>query len=297
MKLESDGVWQTSPAGAIGYMQVMPFWGPDLGLNLNDHYQNILAGAKVLKSYLDQNGGNFYEALRGYHGYGDDGYTNDRQYADIVTGNYQQLLNGGGVGAIPVAGGIAQAAGLSTIWGGQGSFPITQDMGLTDFAQGNSLYDYARAYHGFQGHPGLDIGTPSGTKLYTPVSGTVKFAGGSGYYANYGDASPGHGEFRIVLDNGDELILGHMSQINLRPGDRVNAGTLVGLSGGENGDHVHVEYRKSDGQGGFYIADPRQVLSGGAVALTGSPAYSNSGAGYAPAPTSFADFWMNQYGR
>jgi cell wall-associated NlpC family hydrolase len=96
MKLESGGVWQTSPAGAIGYMQVMPFWGDTFGLNLNDPYQNLVAGAKVLKENLDMEGGNFYEALRRYHGYGWDGFTDDKQYADIVTKNYQQLTSAGG---------------------------------------------------------------------------------------------------------------------------------------------------------------------------------------------------------
>jgi cell wall-associated NlpC family hydrolase len=129
MKLESGGIWQTSPAGAIGYMQVMPFWGDDFGLNLNDPYQNLVAGAKVLKINLDQEGGNFYEALRRYHGYGWDGFTDDKQYADIVTKNYQQLMSaGGGSGSTPATGALGNNAVIQKameyvgkvpyVWGG-----------------------------------------------------------------------------------------------------------------------------------------------------------------------------------
>jgi len=50
MKLESGGVWTDSDpgAGAIGVMQVMPFWADSLGLNLLDPASNILAGVKIL---------------------------------------------------------------------------------------------------------------------------------------------------------------------------------------------------------------------------------------------------------
>lgn len=275
--------WEgTSPSGAVGIMQVMPqYWG-DKGYDIYSVDGNIMAGALAYKSFYDQyhdeavaRGMDPYEAAaRAYlagnpwSGASDAYGTTTDIYGSRFKNFYSQLGSGFG-GSTNQGGTGGGASGVAAIWGGQGDYPITQDMGLTDFARGNSLYDYARAYHGFEGHPGLDIGTPSGTTLYTPVSGTVVFAGGSGYYANYGNAGPGVGEFRIRLDNGDELILGHMSNINVQAGQRINAGTAIGLSGGENGDHVHVEYRQADGAGGFYIVNPNEALGSNYVSTIG----------------------------
>jgi hypothetical protein len=71
------------------------------------------------------------------------------------------------------------------------------------------------------------------------------------------------GEFAITLDNGDILILGHMSRINVNVGDRLGAGALIGLSGGSDGAHVHVEYRQRQADGSYRIVDPRTMLGGG----------------------------------
>lgn len=154
---------------------------------------------------------------------------------------------------------------FKSIWGGFDA-PITQEMGMgADIAQGGYYdnYDYTL---GIDGHPGLDVGIASGTRLFSPVSGTVTANGGTGYYTdtNYGDYAPQTGEFRLELDNGDILILGHMSQITVKVGDRITPGQFVGLSGYNNGDHVHVEYRQKHAhQYGTHIAiDPREALGG-----------------------------------
>jgi cell wall-associated NlpC family hydrolase len=91
MKLESNG--DPNAAGASGV------WGP-MQVNANawgngpwmtDPSANILKGAQILKSNLDQYGGDTRMALRAYHGFGSDGYTTDQQYADVVLGNLTQL--------------------------------------------------------------------------------------------------------------------------------------------------------------------------------------------------------------
>jgi murein DD-endopeptidase MepM/ murein hydrolase activator NlpD len=50
-----------------------------------------------------------------------------------------------------------------------------------------------------------------------------------------------------------------MSQINLQPGQHVTAGMLAGLSGGSDGDHLHLEVRQVDHSlpSGYRIVDPR----------------------------------------
>lgn len=258
MKLESGGEWITSHAGAVGYMQVVPkYWG-DIGYDLNDPRQNILAGAKVFKYYLDQAGGDVYEALRGYHGYGFDGFTTDIQYADVVMKNYKELQNAGGAYY-----GGSSSSGLGGGWNlmfGSGGGNISQEFGMTEWAAQNmnGMYAYAPSY-GVNGHPGVDVAIPRGSSLVSPVSGVVIRSGGSGYYCDTGGCGPGQGELKIKLDNGDELILGHMSRISVFAGQRVNAGQAVGFTGTQNGDHVHVEYRTPDSStsSGWRAIDPR----------------------------------------
>lgn len=276
MKLESGGIWQTSPAGAIGYMQVMPFWGQDLGLDLNDPYQNLVAGAMVLKQNLDQSGGDFYEALRRYHGYGSDGYTTDKQYADIVTANYQQLMSAGG-GAGAVSGGGWQSA-FSTMFGTNavpdwGEFNAPSDLGY---------YTYGNQY-GMNGvnHTGLDIPLALNTPMRAGFSGHVVCSGtnnGTGEdscsaFNDYYGAR--NGRIEIMSDDGNTvLIYGHSSQTAVRPGQQINAGDVVGYSGGENSEHVHLEARVRDASmpSGWRIVDPRTVLGGGVpTGNAGSP--------------------------
>ena len=70
------------------------------------------------------------------------------------------------------------------------------------------------------------------------------------------------GELRLRLDNGHELILGHLSQVAVLVGQRVQPGDLVGLSGTAGAPHLHLEYRLPDRStaSGWRIANPRQYL-------------------------------------
>ncbi|MEA2526221.1 MAG: Peptidase family, partial [Thermomicrobiales bacterium] len=57
---------------------------------------------------------------------------------------------------------------------------------------------------------------------------------------------------------GDEVVLGHLGRIVVKEGERVKIGQFVGLSGGENGDHLHLEVRELQPLGGYRIVDPRK---------------------------------------
>lgn len=283
MKLESNG--DPNAAGAPGVWGPMQVYGNVWGEGpwMHDANANILKGAQILKINLDDAGGNVYEALRHYHGIGFDGNTTDAQYADIVMQNYKQLKSGAGAmtgAGFPVGGSGESSFGVIT---GNSNAPISQGFGWTDFAQTSA---YAKSAYGYtadyttdrqpMGHAGIDVALNPGSALYSPVSGTVVDAGGTGYYcdADEGRCGPGAGELRIRLSNGDEVILGHMRSINVQVGQQIGAGQAVGLSGSENGGHVHVEYRKWVGQGvtnsGYLVVDPRQALGGGFVGATGS---------------------------
>lgn len=61
-----------SSATALGLMQVMPFWVPELGYKdkneLFDIETNILLGCRILKYYLDMEGGDLVRGLARYNG-------------------------------------------------------------------------------------------------------------------------------------------------------------------------------------------------------------------------------------
>jgi murein DD-endopeptidase MepM/ murein hydrolase activator NlpD len=147
---------------------------------------------------------------------------------------------------------------LEFIWGYE-EFPLSQEFGHTDFSVSHaSWYAYGATY-GLDGlmHPGLDVAMPAGTPLYSPIEGTVKIAGGVPFFTFYGNGDPGVGELLIETDDGHQVILGHMGRIAVEAGDRVSKGDFVGLSGGDNGDHLHLEVREREASGGYVIVDPR----------------------------------------
>ena len=74
--------WAVSSAGAVGLMQIMPFWPRELGMT-NDQLvripQNIRMGCTILKFYLDRERGDYTKALARYNG-----SVGRRDYADLV---------------------------------------------------------------------------------------------------------------------------------------------------------------------------------------------------------------------
>lgn len=112
----------------------------------------------------------------------------------------------------------------------------------------------------YQNHIGIDTGIPVGTKLVAPIGGTVK---------SVGYRTDGWGR-AVEIVNGDyRIILGHLSALadNLKPGDEIRQGTLLGLSGGDlsdpyrgysSGPHLDmtIYYRGQP-------VDPRTVMGGG----------------------------------
>ncbi|MDX1442235.1 MAG: lytic transglycosylase domain-containing protein [Gammaproteobacteria bacterium] len=63
--------WAISRAGALGLMQVMPFWLDEIGHpedNLHDPRTNVRMGATILKYYVDMEDGELRPALARYNG-------------------------------------------------------------------------------------------------------------------------------------------------------------------------------------------------------------------------------------
>ncbi len=60
-----------SRSGAFGYMQIMPFWLPEIGQagdNPFDPHTNLRMGCTILRYYLDKEQGNYKRALARYNG-------------------------------------------------------------------------------------------------------------------------------------------------------------------------------------------------------------------------------------
>lgn len=71
-----------SSAGAVGLMQVMPFWPQQLGMHnsqLIEIPHNIRMGCTILKYYLDRERGDYARALARYNG-----SLGRRNYSDLV---------------------------------------------------------------------------------------------------------------------------------------------------------------------------------------------------------------------
>jgi hypothetical protein len=174
--------------------------------------------------------------------------------ADGLSCGYQDAQ----VGHNCISEGGGGGAGLLTV--GQildgHSYGVTQDYGYTNFDGG---YSYCHSYGNWNGalvHCGVDIGVVRGTPLRAPGNGVVTVAGGTPYYQDaYNYAA---GDLRIRLDNGAEVLLGHSSEIYVGVGASVGKGALVGASGTQNGDHLHLEVRVPDGScsSGYCTVDP-----------------------------------------
>lgn len=206
-----------------------------------------------------------------------------RQWVDMLggMGNVQ--------GGAPSGGPSGTGVGMNAIWGGSNP-RISQEFGRTAWSTGAGswMYGYGAGIGVPGGHPGLDISMPAGSRLYVPVSGTVIRAGGSGSFRDSTGDGPGRGELRIQADDGTLIILGHMRNISLQPGQRVTAGQLAGLSGGFNGDHLHLEVRvPGNTSTGWKAIDPRSYFGNQSIAY-GTP--SGSG-GYGTTQASNRPWW------
>lgn len=84
-------------------------------------------------------------------------------------------------------------------------------------------------------HPGIDVSTPIGTRIVAPADGIVLSTAQSGGYGN-----------AIIIDHGYGVVsrYGHLDSYNVRPGQRVHRGDVIGFvgsTGRSTGPHLHYE--------------------------------------------------------
>jgi peptidoglycan DL-endopeptidase CwlO len=139
--------------------------------------------------------------------------------SDISQKIAEQL--GAGTGALPA--GPIQPGAHGLIWPVNG--PITSGYGPRNIG------------NGYEFHPGVDIGVPTGTPIRAAASGTVTVAAPTGGYGNY-----------TCIDHGGGLstCYGHQERFLVSSGQQVAQGQIIGLSdctGYCFGPHVHFEVR------------------------------------------------------
>jgi murein DD-endopeptidase MepM/ murein hydrolase activator NlpD len=84
-------------------------------------------------------------------------------------------------------------------------------------------------------HAGIDISTPIGTRIHTPADGVVIAVGVKGAYGN-----------AVTVDHGFGIVTqyGHMASFNVKPGQRLRRGELIGFvgsTGRSTAPHLHYE--------------------------------------------------------
>jgi soluble lytic murein transglycosylase-like protein len=80
--------WAVSSAGAVGLMQVMPFWPEQLGMKryeLSRIAPNIQMGCAILRHYLKRERNNVARALQRYNG-----SLGRREYSDLVINRWSR---------------------------------------------------------------------------------------------------------------------------------------------------------------------------------------------------------------
>jgi soluble lytic murein transglycosylase-like protein len=84
--------WALSSAGAVGLMQVMPFWPTKLGMEKHQLTQiaaNMRMGCAILRHYLRQEKNDWHKALARYNG-----SVGSRKYSNLVVTRWTTRWNG-----------------------------------------------------------------------------------------------------------------------------------------------------------------------------------------------------------
>ena len=84
-------------------------------------------------------------------------------------------------------------------------------------------------------HSGIDISTPLGTRIHAPADGVVIAVGVKGAYGN-----------AVSVDHGYGIVTqyGHMASFNVKPGQRLRRGDVIGFvgsTGRSTAPHLHYE--------------------------------------------------------
>lgn len=146
----------------------------------------------------------------------------------------------------------------------------------SEFGRGFGVRDGLGSGASAKGHTGLDVPMPSGTPLSVVPPGVVHFTA-------TGDNN-GYGNLVVIkLDDGRFIKLNHLSQINVKVGDRVGEGSgesgaikvvgKVGSTGLSTGPHMHVDLGSGFDKNTYFttgLVDPSGFIEGGGIVKGGN---------------------------
>ncbi len=128
--------------------------------------------------------------------------------------------------------GLTSKTARKQLW--KGSFQLlTKSSNEARFAD-HRTYLYQGRELNVEWHLGVDLASVKNAPLPASNAGTVLFAGMLGIYGNC-----------VVIDHGlgVQTVYGHMSKIDIKAGDAVSHGQIIGktgMTGLAGGDHVHI---------------------------------------------------------
>jgi biotin carboxyl carrier protein len=105
-------------------------------------------------------------------------------------------------------------------------------------------------------HSGLDISDSEGTPIIAPANGVVLEAGSSRYMGRY---------LRLDHGRGCTTSYSHLSRFNVKPGDKVKRGQVLGLmgnTGNSSGPHVHYRIEVDE-----KVVNPRSYILNSVAAM------------------------------
>lgn len=131
-----------------------------------------------------------------------------------------------------------------------GSFQVTFSFGELPTNQ-----DLLQSYKnwGIKGHAGIDFGMPANSKILACAPGQVVRA----------ETDPNLGNYIVIKHSWGESTYAHLNQFEVKVGDKIKSGKLIGLSGDTGtttGPHLHfaIKPKNPDTTNGYlgYI-DPK----------------------------------------
>ncbi len=125
--------------------------------------------------------------------------------------------------AAPAGAHTDSGSGLSLVWPASGT--VTRGFG----------------YDGPSFHPGIDIGSLLSLDITAAAPGTVEATSYVSHFDGYGNI------VLVDLGGGMEALYAHLSEVDVKPGDAVQAGEKLGVAGCTGicvGTHLHFELRQ-----------------------------------------------------